>query len=232
MKRLYLIFISILISTSAISQNINYRKDDRPQNVKEDMYNSYQTDLIRVIHILKALEDMAGIRIFNVPIFPVFDKVYNISVFVNEYVGGERIDYNDIFQHPILKKNTYHYSIRDTIEQKDIWYDDFIPDLTFYSKDNDTIMQLNISHYGATIKGNSLHKQKIREGQFYNWRIYRNIEWKLNEEVPMLVFASSWHDGRYERFCGTVELYENEEETKELLGKSPHYYIISLKVSE
>ena len=232
MKRLVIIVISTLISISATSQEINYRKDDRPQSVKEDRYNSYQTDLISVIDMLKALEEMAGIRIFKVPITPVFEKEYNISIYLDEYVDGEEINSKDIFAHPFMKKNTYHYAIKDTVEQKDIYYDDFIPELTFFTQDNDTIMRLNINHYGARINGITLHKKRLRDSQFYKWRIYRKIEWKLNEDVPMIVFASSWHDGRVERFCGTVDLSEDEEATKELLEKSPHYFVISLKVSE
>ena len=231
-KRFVVAFISALISISAISQEINYRKDDRPQNIKEDRYNEYQTDLISVIDLYKALEEMAGIRIFKVPISPVFEKVYTIFVILDEYVDGEKTNSKDLFEHSFLKKNTYHYAVNDTIQQKEIYYDDFIPNLTFVSQDNDTIMRLSISHYGVSIRGTSLHKQKLRDGQFYNWRIYRKTEWKLNEEVPVLVFASSWHDGRFERFCGTVDLSEDEEATKELLEKSPHYFVISLKVSE
>ena len=232
MKRLFVFLISTLISINSVFQGINYRKDDRPQNIKEDMYNEYQTDLISVIDMLKALAELAGIRIFKIPISPVFDKEYKISVYLDEYVDGEKINSKDMFDYSVLKKNTYHYAIKDTVEQKDIYFDDFIPNLTFFTQDNDTIMRLNINHYGVGLNGGTLHKKKLREGQFYNWRIYRKIEWQLNEEVPMLVFASSWHDGQFERFCGTVELYENEEETKALLKQSPHYYVISLKVSE
>ena len=225
-KRVFVIFISALISISAISQDIQYRKDERPQNVKEDNYNQYQVTEISEIDMLKALE-MLGIRIFNIPISPAFEKEYFLSIMLDEYVDGKMINSKDIIpNHPALKSNTYRH------EQDGVWYFDYIPKMTIFSQDKDTHLSLTVSSLSGRFSGTSLEKKKIREGQFYMWRAYRKKEWKLNEVVPLLVFGSSWHDGRFERFCGTVDLSEDEEATKELLEKSPHYYVLSLKVYE
>jgi hypothetical protein len=56
MKTLLSVLISLMISASAVSQDTKYRKDERPQNIKEDKHNVYQTDRIGEIEILQALE--------------------------------------------------------------------------------------------------------------------------------------------------------------------------------
>ena len=233
MKRVFAAFLSILISINAISQE-KYRKDERPQNVKEDTYNQYQTNRISELDMLVALE-LLGIRIFDIPISPAFEKEYSLSVKLDEYVDGKKISSKDILpDHPTFKGNTYSHYIEDPIEQKNVWYFDYISKMTFFSKDNDTTIIVKLSHLAGSVEGIKIKKKTVREGQFYNWRSYSNVDWELNEEVPLLVFASSWYDEQFkiDRFCGTVDLSRDEKETKELLDNSPHYYIISLKVFE
>jgi hypothetical protein len=127
MKRLFVTFISALISISAISQDIQYRKDDRPQNVKDDRGNSYQDISISEIDILKALE-IAGIKIFVVPIFPVFEKENVLTVYLSEYVNGEKISSRSIDRN----KNTYRYPVINPVTQERTIFFDFIPNLIFH----------------------------------------------------------------------------------------------------
>jgi len=223
--------ISILILINAISQDIQYRKDDRPQNVKEDRFNNYQRSITE-IELLKVLE-LLGVRIFDIPIFPAFEREYKLSVYLNEYVEGKKINSDDII-YTHQGKNVYIYWEKDLIEQKDIRYFDYIPKLSLFSKDNDTTMILNLDTYASRTLGIKLNKKKTRNTQSYDWRTYSKVDWKLNEEVPLLVYASSWYDEviKSDRFCGVSDLSEDEEATKELLDKSPHYYVISLKVFE
>jgi hypothetical protein len=49
-----------------------------------------------------------------------------------------------------------------------------------------------------------------------------------------MVYASSWKDKEYglQRFCGAVNLSENDKKTKELLSSSPHYFSIYYMVTE
>ena len=232
MKTLFVTFIGVLISISAISQDVKYRKDDRPQNIKEDNYNQYQVNGISEIDMLKALE-IAGIRIFDIPFSPAFEKEYTFSIKLDEYVDSKKIDTKDIL-HPFLGKNIYSHYIDDTISQESVRYFDFVPKLTIFSKDNDTTLVLTISHLGGSAGGIKIKKNIVREWQNYYWRAYSKIDWKLNEEVPLLIYASSWYDERIktDRFCGVVDLSTDEKKTKELLDYSPHYYVISLKVSE
>jgi len=235
MKRLYVTFISALLSINAISQDIKYRKDERSQNAKEIFFSAYQSNHTSEYeyNILRALE-IAGIRIFNIPISPVFEKEYNFSVNLIEYVNGEKVKSQDII-YTHRGKNVYLHSSDDPIPIKPgtVPSFDFIPKLTFFSKENDTTVFLTVEHYGGTSR-RPLKKNKVRDRQFYNWRVYSQIDWKLNEEVPLLVFASSWYDERIkqDRFCGIDDLSLDEKATKELLDFSPHYYVISLKVYE
>ena len=228
MKRLFVIFVSTLISISAISQDIpQYRKDERPQNVKEDRFNEYRANGVSGIDILKALE-VLGVRIFDIPITPVFEKEYSISLTLDEYKNGKKVNSKEILNHPVFRKNTYSHYVEETR------YFDYIPKYTIFSKDNDKDNVLTISHLGGSTGRLKLEKQKKRKWQFYLWRAYSVIDWKLNEKIPLLVYASSYYDKRIktDRFCGVVDLSLDEARTKELFDKSPHYYVISLKVYE
>ena len=225
-KSVFLTFIGVVILTSAILQDFQYLKDDRPQNVKEDRYDEYQVNRISEIDILKALE-LLGVRIFDIPISPAFEKEYKFSVKVDEYVRGKKRNSRDI-RFNYQGTNTYHYY------QDDVFCFDYIPKLTFFTHDKGKMQTFRISFYGGQTGDRKLKKKNNRKNQFYLWRTYSKIDWNLREEVPILVYASSWYDKRIkmERFCGVVDLSLSEERTRELFDKSPHYYIISLKVSE
>ena len=226
MKTLFLTsIISILISISAISQDIQYRKDERPQNVKEDRLDLYQVNRISELDILKALE-IIGVRIFGIPISPAFEKEYSISLKLDEYINGKKTNSQDITFTP-TGTNTYFYF------EENVPYFDYLPKFTIFTHNNDTIERLTINSYQGN-RREVLKKNIIRKTQYYTWRAYSKIDWKLNEEVPLLVFASSWYDERIrtDRFCGVADLSLSEEDTKELFDNSPHYYVISLKVYE
>jgi hypothetical protein len=240
MKTLFTVIISLMISASVFSQNmprdIQYRKDERPQNFKEDRHNMYQSDRIGEIEILQALE-IAGVRIFSIPFTPAFEKEYQHSTWIDEYVKGEKVNSIPLFR----GMNTYlHFPVDSDLPADSLpVYFDYIPKLTFYAKDGDTIQTVSMYHYRGGTGDIKLKKIKSEEWtgygtQPYFWRAYSKTDWKLDEEIPLLVYASPWYDERIKafRFCGTVDLSRNEKATKELLDNSPHYYVISMKVSE
>jgi len=223
MKTLFLTaIISILFSTSVYSQDPQYRKDDRSPNEILDRGNQYQVNSISELDILKALE-MVGVRIFDIPFSPVFDKGYRFFLQLDEYAGGEKTNSRSI---PF--NNTYRY-VKDSI-----MYFDYMPKLTIFAHDNDTVQTLQISFYGGAMGGIKLNKKKERASQSYLWRAYSKKDWKLNEEVPLLVYGSTWYDARFniERFCAVIDLSLSEEATQELFDNSPHYFVLSLKVYE
>ncbi|MDR0714146.1 MAG: DUF5041 domain-containing protein [Bacteroidales bacterium] len=211
-----------LLLTTAFAVGQEYRKDLRSQEEKDDRHDTYQLDRIRTSHLLKALE-MAGIRIFVFPLNP-FDKEYKLELYLNEYVNGEKIK-SDHFG----GNNMYVYFTKE--EQL---YADYIDNITFYTKDVDSLIVISIGTYSFSLSGMKLKKNKMREEQFYNWRSYSQTDWKIGEEVPLLVYASSWRDEQFnvERFCGASDLSKDEKETRELLSFSPHYFIFTYKIYE
>ncbi|MCL2651661.1 MAG: hypothetical protein FWD60_11650 [Candidatus Azobacteroides sp.] len=120
MRRVFVAILSVLISINVISQDIKYRKDERTPNIKEDGYDSYRVNRINELDILIALE-IAGVRIFDVPISPVFEKEYNLSVNLDKYVDGQKVNSKDIIQ-TYRGKNVYVYFAKDPDEQKSVPY--------------------------------------------------------------------------------------------------------------
>ena len=99
--------------------------------------------------------------------------------------------------------------------------------------ENNNSISATLTTYAGS-DGMRLTTRKVRKNQFYNWRHYSKTDWVLNKDIPLLVCASSWYDStnKVERFCGAVDLSLDEKQTQELLEKSPHYFVISYKVSE
>lgn len=216
-----LLVLGVFITTNVFCQA--YKKDTRPQAEKEDTYNSYQANDITKTDMLKALE-LAGVRVFKFQLSP-FNKQYKLTVSIDEYVNGQKTSTKDLYA---IGKNTYTHFEDTTL------FFDYIDELTFYTKTyNDSSVFLQLETYAGT-DGIKLTTSKTRKYQFYNWRRFSKTSWQLNKTIPLLVCASSWYaaENNVERFCGVVDLSRDEKETNELLQKSPHYYMISYKVSE
>ncbi len=159
-----------------------------------------------------------------------FDKKYNVVISLDEYVKGEKVQSKDIAR----MDNTYYFAEGEMVDEEEPdFYVDYLDQLLVYTKENTDNVDLTISSYSMNARS-KLEMKKERDWQRYYWRRYMKANWKLNESVPLLVYASSWWDEKngFERFCGVVDLSLKEEYTKELLDNSPHYYIIGLKVFE
>ncbi|MDO6432698.1 DUF5041 domain-containing protein [Flavitalea sp. BT771] len=215
-----------------VCSNLNgqhYLKDARSPAQKEDPYNSYQSDFISKTDLLKALE-LAGVQVFKFPLAS-FAKEYKLSVTVDEYVDGKKGRSIDLYA---IGKNTYTYFKDSSLDIHHGLFTDFIDQLTFLSRnENDSSIILALTTYAGSDRIR-LAKRQTRKFQYYNWRRFSKTDWVLNRETPLLVCASSWYDPKnnVERFCGVVDLSRDEKETRKLLSASPHYYLISYKVSE
>lgn len=213
----------MLLSVTAYSQE--FKKDHRSKQLKEDNYNEYQVNQISKTDLLKAL-GVAGIRIFNCPITPKFDKIYKLAINLDEYVDGKKVSTESISPN---KHNTY------TFYEGDKLYFNYINELKFIAKEvkSDSVALLNIEVHGNTYDV-QLKKHKERRGQFYQWRRFYKADWVLDKEIPVLVFASSWYDKKnsMERFCGVVDLSSDKNATDELLKNSTHYFMINYKISQ
>ncbi|MDR2915381.1 MAG: DUF5041 domain-containing protein [Tannerella sp.] len=228
MKSLTSLAILFFFSLSLSAQNFEYKKDLAPQNVKADRHNMYRSEDINSIDLMKALE-FSGINIFKFNLTP-FEKKYKMVVFIDEYADGEKVNTQEVFG----GDNTYiHFEEGAELQEMPTPYFDYIDQFVFYVKNDTDHSMLKYSSYSME-STRKLEKKKLRDFQFYQWRTYSKANWKLNETVPMLIYASSWFDDRYnvERFCGVMDLSLKEEFTQELLDNSPHYYVISCKISE
>lgn len=226
MKLTYLILL-IFLTNICLAQE--YKKDTRKKLQKQDPQNSYQGDLKSDIDIYKALE-LVGINIFKIPL-PPFDKKMKFSMTIYEYSNGEKISSKKV---PFGNDNTYSHFIKTDSGQLERYYD-YIDEISIITKDEDSVCKLSIQTYGRGISGLKLIKKKDTKDQFYEWRYYGKDNLKLNEETPMLVFASSWYDKNIDadRFCGApFDLSSDKKESEILFENSPHYYVISYKLSE
>ena len=228
MKILPLILF-LLLGSFCFAQE--YKKDERTKLQKEDSNNSYQADSKSSVDLLKALE-VAGINIFKIPL-PPFEKRLKFAITIDEYVRGEKVNAKKL--EPTYKgDNTYFHFIQTDTATLTRYYD-YIDEITIFTKEEDSISTLKIQINNTGLGGLKLIKKKDMLRQFYEWRYYGKNTLKLNEDIPMLVFASSWYDKNWnvQRFCGApFDLSTDKVESAALLKNSPHYYVISYKLSE
>jgi hypothetical protein len=214
-----LITLITLLPLSAISQEA--LKDNRTQLQKEDSFNLYNQEDITTLDMLEAL-DLASIRIHKFALGR-FDKKYNLQIIADEYYQGKIVNTDTLVDY----NNTYLY----WIDEKD--YGGVIDQIKIFTKTDNNQAELMIKTYSmSTRKEVSLDIEDER--QFFVWRAFENAEWKLEQKVPLLVFASSWLDKKYDfhRFCGVMKLNEGERDTKKLFRDSPNYILISYRVFE
>ncbi|TDQ75999.1 DUF5041 domain-containing protein [Sphingobacterium yanglingense] len=226
MKNHISILLLCLLPISLFAQG--YVKDQRTAIEKEDEYNRYNASRISQVQILKALE-LAGVSVFNIPLNP-FDTVYQFDIILTEYKGGEIVKRRSV---GVMNDNTYRY-YKDNDRFTNRVSVDYIDQLTFFAKDMDSLVYLKVETYSGALQGIKLDKHLTRYGQGYSWRSYSKVGWVLNQEIPVLVYASSWVDKVHniERSCAAADLSSNILEAKALLENSPHYYVISYVVFE
>ncbi|MFP4543499.1 MAG: hypothetical protein ACOC3T_02080 [Bacteroidota bacterium] len=102
--------------------------DTRPDKLKEDRNNVYQSDMINQIDLLQALE-LAGIRI-NKFYIGKFDKRYNLLIIKEEFCDGQQIDLDTLAE----RDNTYFFRN----ESGDSLYYSYIDQIKVISKQEDS----------------------------------------------------------------------------------------------
>lgn len=217
------IFILILIAFLPFKSISQTKKvvDSRSQLEKEDSNDLYNQSEITTLDLLEAL-DLASIKIHKFKI-GIFDREYKIEIFADEYVNGELINSDTLLDFI----NDYGFWIDGKYNQG------FIDQIKFFTKTEENKSTLKISTY-SLIAQKEINLGRSDNRQFYVWREYENTQWKLNENIPLLIFASSWLDKKLNthRFCGVIKLKENDVRTTELLTSSPNYIVINYKISE
>lgn len=226
MKNCFFFLLLCLVPVSIFGQQ--YEKDQRTAIERQDEHNRYNANHISQVQILKALE-LAGVNVFNISLKP-FDKAYQFDIILTEYKDGEIVKRRSV---GVMNDNTYrYYKNNDPFTNKVSV--DYIDQITFFAKDMDSLVYLKVETYIGALQGIKLTKHLTRHGQGYSWRSYSKTDWKLNQEIPVLVYASSWVDKthRIERSCAAADLSSNILEAKALFDNSPHYYVISYVVFE
>ena len=217
------IIIVLLLLTTHLSFAQGFKKDKRMQIQKEDSNNKLKSDKVTTLDLMQALE-LEGIHInkFNIG---DFDQTYNLFIMADEYENGK------IVKTDTLLAENNEYTFWEGGSEK--YFHDYIDQIKVFAKDSANKSLLNIRIYSVETRKNIALK-KTDDRQFFNWRAYTDTKWKLNEKVPLMVFASSWEDKKYKfhRFCGVVNLAKDDKGTEELLSSSPNYIVISFKTTK
>ena len=216
-----LISIIFLFNFHGYTQKV--REDNRPQKRIENSYNRYQASEVNKLDLLQAL-DFAGIGIHKFDIGN-FKKKYKLLIYIKEYKNQELVGTDTIIE----GNNEYHYYKPG----KKNYFIDFIDQIKVFTKEADEKLKLRVGTY-KRITTEEIEYEKSMENQFYSIRRYVNSLWEKGEEKPLMVYASSWYNERIDaqRFCGVINLSENDKRTEELLSSSPHYFKLCYKVSE
>lgn len=211
-----------LMVNSILIQGQEVKSDKRIQLIKEDAHNLYQSTSITQLDLLQAL-DFAGIQVkkFNLG---KFDKRYRLHIFAETYEEGKVVDIDTL----VAGDNRYHHYQVGTED----YFFDYLDQFKFLTKDDDNKSEIRLHTYKMSMT-TKIELKKWDDKQFYNWRSFDESHWKLNKKVPLMVFASSWKDKKFnfQRFCGVVKLTEGHEDTLELLEESPTYVLFSYQVS-
>jgi hypothetical protein len=220
MEKLYLISLLFLANLSFAQ---GYKKDKRMQVQKEDSHNKAKSDRVTTLDLIHALE-WDGIHINKFDIGE-FDQTYNIFIMADEYENGKIVKTDTL----LAENNEYTFYE----EGKEKYFHDYIDQIKVISKDSAHKSRLSVRIYSVEVF-NNIALKKTDDRQFFNWRAYTDTKWKLNEKVPLMVFASSWEDKKYKfhRFCGVVNLAKDDKGTEELLSSSPNYIVISFKTTK
>ncbi|MBX2876975.1 MAG: DUF5041 domain-containing protein [Saprospiraceae bacterium] len=220
-KTFSMLLLLVLVNFASL-QAQDVTPDRRLQLLKEDVHNRYQSNNITHLDMLQALE-FAGIQIMKFDLGQ-FDERFKLYLITETYENGKLVETDTI----LSGDNRYHYFQR---AQEGVFHD-YMDQLKFITKDDDNKSEIRLHTYKMSTKF-KIELEKWDDRQFYNWRYFRGTHWQLNEKVPLMIFASSWKDKRYDfhRFCGRVVLEEGEEGTEELLQESPAYVLFSYIVS-
>ncbi|MGS2763592.1 hypothetical protein [Sinomicrobium sp. M5D2P9] len=228
-KLLFLLLITSFIGHSQNGLNENKSStpvnispltdNDRPQYLKEDPQNTYNSQDINTLDLVEAL-DIAGIQIYKFRTGK-FDKDYRLYILKDKYENGKLTEQDTI----ALMNTKYHYY------SGDILMHDYMDQFKMFAKTEDNKGSLSIRTYSMRLKTN-VELKKTSDMQFFMWKEYVNPSWKLNRKIPLMIFASSWYDEKYkvERFCGVAKLKDGDKDSEELLSSSPSYLLISYLV--
>ena len=216
----FILIVCLSVTVVAYAQEV--KLDCRPSLEKEDDLNEFRSNEITKLDVLHAL-DFVGVRVQKFDLGK-FDQKYQLHILAETYEHGEMVKVDTL----LAGDNEYIYFEPAATN----YLVDYIDQLKFITKSEDNHCELRLHTYALSID-KEIELNKWDDQQFYNWRSFTDTRWKINKKVPLMVFASSWLDKRYNfhRFCGVATLQEGEAGTEELLQNSPTYVLFSYQVN-
>ena len=221
-------WMTVCVLTVSIGCSQKTGEDTGSQVTREDLYNIYQSEQISTLDILEAL-DFAGIHIYKFHIGK-FDKKYGFHFVLDEYAGGRLIKTEELVSANApdqVHTNEYTHKRSDGKI-----HHEYIDRVKIITKDEANGTRILIDTVKEKINKKILFQTEDK--QRFLWRRYIDTTWKLDEKIPLLVCASTWPDEitGLPRFSGPPRLSENDQETRDLLLLSPHYFVLSYVVTE
>lgn len=217
---LCIIILTVISINCGLAQT--FKKDTRSKIEKEDSNNTYNIESISTLDLMQIL-DIAGLKLNTFEIDP-FDTIRQIEIYLDEYKNGVLINMDTIFS----DNNQYNYYVADLDE----FYFDYLDKIKVITKKSNQNIVLDLRTYKSRFS-KILEIDKTCEHQFYEIRRYIPYKLSINEKVPLMIYGSSWKDKscNIQRFCGARVLSKQSKETIELLDLSPHYYKLSIEIS-
>ena len=151
-----------------------FKVDERTQMEKEDPMKIYNLDETSILDLLEMIE-VQGVRM-NKFEFGNFDKDYKILLLSDKYDSGNLIKTDTLGQF----ESTYRY-----YEEEKPYYD-YMDKIKIITKDDDTKSELFIKTYAFSSKA-QIELKRTNKNSFFNWRNYKNTDWKLNKKIPLIL---------------------------------------------
>ena len=223
MKKTILLLI-FLIGIIPFLKSQEFKPDTRSESEKEDPWKMNGFEKVTLYDLSQALE-ILGVKVHKFDLGK-FDGEYHIQLLSDIYHEGKLIKSDTIAQF----ESIYHYY--ESADQK-APYLDYLKELKLITKDSVNKSRIQIKTFVMSTHA-EIELDKANKHSYFKWRRYENTEWKLEKKVPLMIYASSWRDEKYqvERFCSIAILNENEHYTNELLEFSPNYVMISYRATK
>ncbi len=197
--------------------------DTRTQMEQQDPLDMLKSEGMTTLDILNML-DFAGIKMKKFDLGS-FAQPYQLHVFAEKIVDGKTTEIDTLLAY----NNQYYFPDKDGKFKYD-----FINQIRLLTQTDDNQSFISIKTNAVSTRKTNITLPKEDNRQFFLWRDFVHQPWQLNQNIPLMLFGAAWYDKAIDnyRFCGTVNLAQEEEATKKLIADLPAYIIISYKITE
>lgn len=215
------ILICFFIISAQIVKSQEFKQDNRSSETRVNTSLFSKADNITNEDIVQAL-NISGIGIHKFELGE-FKKKRKLLIMLEKYHNGN-LEKTDTIMNA---SNTYLYS-----DDTGTVYYDYLKEIKVFTRDLDEGSLVRI--YSSIRDEINIALPKSNDITYFEWREYKNTDWKLDQRIPLLMYASSWWDEDFdvERFCGVRYLENDSEGEEEFFEFSPYFAIISYKIIE